>query len=197
MSFAAAFYNFTIDLNHVDRELFSKFRVKVALHPDESLEHLFARMIAFLHAHQEGLAFSQGLFDIKAPTMWSKDITGELITWVQVGVPERKKLETALRAGQSPEYHVYFYEPEQIRAFCQQLRGSKSNWVEPIQFYSIDPLLLDSLVPLIRSSPEWNITFVDSHIYLTCDGVELESDILSVDIWSAYQDSLVEELPAV
>jgi uncharacterized protein YaeQ len=193
MSFAAAFYNFTVDLSHNDREIFTRFRVKTPLHPHESLEHLFARMIAYVHCYREGQEFSRGLFEPKDPTIWQKDILGDTLLWVQLGTPDRKKIETTLRAYPKAEHRIYFYEPGQISQFCHMLRGSKTNWVKDVQFFSIPPSILEALVPLERSSPLWNVTIVDDELYLTCDETELQARISSVDIWAAYQESLLTE----
>lgn len=191
MSFAAAFYNFSVELSHADRDVYAHFRVKTPRHPNESLEHLFARMLAFCHCYREGQSFSGGLFEPKEPTIWHKDITGELLLWAQLGCPERKMLETALRSAPTAEHRIYFYEEQQIGDFCHMLRGSRSNWVEKIQFFMISPSLLEQLVPLERSSPSWNATFVDNRLYLNADGAELEGEILPVEIWEAFQESLL------
>lgn len=196
MSFAAAFYNFTVDLSHNDRDIFTRFRVKTPLHPNESLEHLYARMIAYVHCYREDQGFSQGLFEPKEPTIWQRDILGDTLLWVQLGTPSKKKLETTLRAHPTAEHRIYFYESGQIAQFCHMLRGSKTNWVRDIQFYRIPSDLLESLVPLERSSPLWNVTIIDDELYLTCDGHELQSRIATVDIWEAYQESLLLEDPA-
>jgi uncharacterized protein YaeQ len=191
MSFAAAFYSFTVELSHTDRQVFARFRVKTALHPHESLEHLYARMISYTHCYQAGQSFTQGLFDLKEPTIWRREITGEVLLWVQVGVPDRKKLEVSLRSAPEAEHRIYFYEDTQIHEFCHMLRGSKTNWVKDIQFYRIPNELLQQLIPLEHSSPTWNVTFVDNHLYLQCDGTELEGDVTPVSIWDEYQEGLL------
>jgi len=193
MSFAAAFYNFTVELSHNDREIFTRFRVKTPLHPHESLEHLFARMIAYVHCYREGQEFSRGLFEPKEPTIWQRDILGDTLLWVQVGSPDKKKIETTLRAHPHAEHRIYFYEPNQIAQFCHMLRGSKTNWVKDIKFFLIPSAVLEAMVPLERSSPIWNVTIVDDELYLTCDGTDLQGKIITVDIWAAYQDSLLQE----
>lgn len=197
MSFAAKFYTFSIDLNNVDRQLFTKFRVKVPLHPVESLQHLYARMIAYLNSYSEALTFSQGLFDQTQPTIWEKNVIGDVLSWVEVGVPDKKKIEAALRLTPPVSYHIYFYEHSQIPAFCHHLRGSKTNWVAPFSFSLIDPDFLDALVPLESSSPTWEVTIIDSHLYLVIDKREFETTILSIDIWSAYQESIQESTEKV
>jgi uncharacterized protein YaeQ len=193
MSFAAAFYNFTVDLSHNDRDIFTRFRVKTPLHPNESLEHLFARMIAYVHCYREGQGFSQGLFEPKEPTIWQKDVLGETLLWVHVGVPDKKKIETTLRTHPKAEHRIYFYEAEQISRFCHMLRGSKTDWVKDIQFFLIPSAILEALVPLERSSPIWNVTIIDDELYLTCDTIELQTRVTTVDIWAAYQESLLHE----
>lgn len=191
MSFAAGFYNFTIELNHTDRDIFTRFRVKTPLHPHESLEHLFARMISYAHCYRDGQSFSHGLFEPKEPTLWHRDILGETLLWVQVGVPDRKKIEVTLRSHPHAEHRIYFYDPAQIMQFCHLLRGSKTNWVKDVQFFLIPPRILEDLIPLAHSSPLWNVTIIDNQLYLTCDGSELQTSIEPVDIWQAFQESLL------
>jgi uncharacterized protein YaeQ len=193
MSFAAAFYNFTVELSHNDRDVFTRFRVKTPLHPLEPLEHLYARMIAYVHGYREGQGFSHGLFEPKEPTIWQKDILGDTLLWVQIGVPDKKKIEHTLRTHPKAEHRVYFYEPSQTAQFCHMLRGSKTNWIQDVQFFAIRGDILEALVPLERSSPMWNVTIVDDELYLTCDGVELQTHVETIDIWRAYQESLLEE----
>jgi uncharacterized protein YaeQ len=193
MSFAAAFYNFTVDLTHSDRQVFTRFRVKTPLHPMEPLEHLYARMIAFIHCYREGQTFSKGFFEPKEPTIWHQDVLKQILLWAQLGVPERKKLEVSLRANPQAEHRIYFYAPSQISDFCHMLRGSKTNWVKDIQFYLLPPHVLEALVPLERSSPEWNATIIDNQLYLTCDGTETQGTITPIDIWAEYQEYLARE----
>jgi hypothetical protein len=73
------------------------------------------------------------------------------------------------------------------------LRGSKTNWVKDVQFYLIPSTILQELIPLESSSPNWSATIVDNQLYLTCDGVELQSEISPIDIWRSYQESLKED----
>jgi uncharacterized protein YaeQ len=150
-------------------------------------------MIAYVHCYREGQAFSHGLSEPKEPTIWHKDVLEELSLWVQVGTPDRKKIETTLRVNPKAEHRIYFYEASQIAQFCHLLRGSKTNWVKDVQFYLIPSEILQALVPLERTSPLWTVTIIDDEVYLTCDGNELQTHITAVDIWAAYQESLLHE----
>lgn len=190
MSFGAAFHTFSIKLVHVDRDLFPTFRLKVVVHPNESSSYLFARMIALLHSYQDTIEFSQGLFDEDAPTILCSDPVDGIKSWIQVGVPTKRKLEVALRHSPTAKFTIYFYDQTQIAEFCQMLKGSKTNWVSEISFYLIPPGFLEQLAPLHVSSPTWQATFIDDHLYLLLEKSDLETDIHSVDIWSEYQTYL-------
>lgn len=192
MTFIAAFYNFAIELTHSDRGVFESFRVKTPRHETESIEHLYARMIAFCHAYRPGQEFTQGFADPKEPTIWLRDAVGDVLLWIQVGVPDKRKLELSLKHYPRAEHRVYFFDKSHAYSFCHSLRGSKTNWIEGVQFYQIQPALLQELSAHEISSPHWNITFVDQCMYLDIDGFDLESEITEVDIWVAFQESLRE-----
>ena len=187
MTFALGFYSFNVNLNDSSRGIYTSFRVKTPRHPLESLEHLNARIIAYAHTLQDGLEFTQGLFEEKEPSIWKRSVIGDLDVWIQIGVPERKKLERALKQNPNADFRIYFHEAGQIEAFCWMLRGSRTNWVEPISFFQISPELVGKLALQERSSANWDLTFLDSAVYLTVDGRDYISEIQTIDIWREFQ----------
>jgi len=194
MTFVAAFYTFSIELNIPDRGLFTSFRLKVPRHELESVEHLCARMIAFLHCYRSGQSFTQEVSDPKEPTILLTDAVGDLLLWVHVGGIERRKLELSLKQHPDTPHIVYFFSPSQIQSFCHALRGSKSNWIESVQFFQIDSDLLERLTAHERTSPSWVATFVDDRLYMSIDGVDFESELAHLDMWSEYQKHLLSPL---
>lgn len=190
MTFVAAFYTFTIELNHSDRNVFTSFRIKIPRHELESREHFYARLIAYTHAYRPGIQFNEGVSDPKEPTISHRDEIGAMHLWIELGAPDKRKLELSLKQHQHAEHRIYFFEPDDIEDFCHHLRGSKTNWVESVLFYQLNSQLLASLIENESSSPHWTLSFIDNRIYLSVDGVELESEISSIDIWSAFQASL-------
>ena len=187
MSFVAAFYNFTVELSHVDGGIFTRFRVRAALHPNESLEHLYARVLAYAHAFRPAQVFSQGLFEPREPTMWEKDLLGEVLSWIYVGVPEAKVLEAALRASPQTSFRIYFHEPGQVDRLCYLMKGSRSAWLSRIAFYQIDENFLQAVAPFDESSPSWTLTFVDGQVYLAIRDQEFESSLHHLDMGAEFQ----------
>jgi len=193
MTFVAAFYNFSIELNNAETDTFASFRLKLPRHELESRAHFYARLIAYLHSYKEGLTFCDATPNQKLPTMWLKDPIDTVLLWVHVDTPEKRKLELSLKQNPDAEHRVYFYEGAEIANFCHHLRGSKTNWVKDVQFYLIDTNVLQELETLEQTSPHWSVSFIDDRMYLTVDGRDFESTIETIDIWSAFQDSLLAE----
>lgn len=190
MTFVAAFYSFTIDLNHSDRNVYASFRVKVPRHELESREHFYARVVAYTHAYRSGIRFTHAAFDSKETTLVCYNEIENLLVSAQVGTPDKRKLELSLKQHVDTEHRIYFYDLQDIPIFCHHLRGSSTNWVENVLFYLIDPDFLAQLIQYESSSPHWNISFIDDRLYLSFSGVEIESEITPVDIWSEFQRSL-------
>jgi hypothetical protein len=87
-------------------------------------------------------------------------------------------------------------DPAQVQTFCHQLRGSKTNWVKDIQFYLVPSPLLSELLPYESTSPHWTATIIDNRLYLNVDGHDFDAEIKHIDIWEAYQQSLLDQEPS-
>jgi uncharacterized protein YaeQ len=187
MTFVEAFYSFRIEINDSVRGVYEKTRVKLPRHPHESLDYMYARMIAFCHAYRPGQQLGGGLFEPRDPAVSHQDAIGTYSLWIDIGAPERKKLEKALRLGPDVEFRIYFYNRAQIEEFAHHLKGSKSNWIERITFYVIEKDLLDRLSELESTSARWDFSCVEEDIYLSVDGHEFSTRIPTIDMWEEFQ----------
>ncbi len=190
MTFISAFYNFSIELNHADRGIFTSFRTKVPRHELESSEHFFASILAYCHAYTPELKFSNASSP-DVPSMWAHDPVGNVLTWIQVGVPKKRLLELSLKQNPDTQHLVYFYREEDIAKFCHYLRGSTSNWIKQVTFYQLSLGVLEQLGAIEDTSPRWNISFIDNTIYLTINSLDIESELTPINMWDAFQISLL------
>jgi uncharacterized protein YaeQ len=68
---------------------------------------MMMRLLAFaLNAH-ERLEFGKGLSDVDEPHLCQKDLTGQIVHWIDVGLPDEKRLVRA--SGKSDRVAVYTY----------------------------------------------------------------------------------------
>jgi uncharacterized protein YaeQ len=194
MSFVEAFYSFNIDISNADSGVAAHVRVKIPRHPFESLESLYARVLAFVHAYESDLRFSQGMYEPEEPTLWKRDSLGNVLTWIEVGALEGRKLKQALRLAERQGFDMsckaYLYSDEHVQHFCRELRGAKQNWIEAVQFFRIKQESLEAIASAERSSARWVVTIVDSSLYLDCDGLEIETTIEPIDMWNEFQRSI-------
>ena len=61
MALTATIYTFSIELTHMDRDLYATLELRVAQQPSETLEYMLTRVLAYCLEYCEGIAFSPGI----------------------------------------------------------------------------------------------------------------------------------------
>ena len=106
MALSATIYKFDIDLSDLDRNLFQHWPLLLALHPSETQQRMVTRLFAFcLNAH-EHLAFTKGLSEDSEPDLWQKSYTGEIELWIELGLPDAKRLKKAVSQAQLVKLYI-------------------------------------------------------------------------------------------
>jgi len=92
MALKATIFKAQFQLADMDRRNYADHAVTLARHPSETDERMMVRLLAFaLHvpvdtAHGT-LEFAKGLWDPDEPELWHKDLTGQIVHWIDVGQP--------------------------------------------------------------------------------------------------------------
>jgi uncharacterized protein YaeQ len=103
----ATIFKASLQVSDMDRNYYGEHSLTLARHPSETDERMMVRVLAFaLNAH-EHLAFGKGLSDTDEPDLWQKDLTGQILHWIDVGQPEEKRLVRA--SGRAERLTVYAY----------------------------------------------------------------------------------------
>lgn len=101
----ATVYKAQLNVTDIDRNYYADHALTIACHPSETEERLMLRVLAFALNAQEGLAFGKGISEEDEPDLWAKDLTGRVLTWIEIGHPDERAI---LRAcGKSDEVIVY------------------------------------------------------------------------------------------
>ncbi len=109
MALRATIYKAEIHVADNDRAYYGSHAVTVARHPSETDERLMVRLLAYalLVDGDEGLAFTRGLSETDEPDLWRLDLTGAIRQWIEVGLPDERRI---LRAcGRAEEVIVFAY----------------------------------------------------------------------------------------
>jgi uncharacterized protein YaeQ len=110
MALKATIYKARLQLADMDRSLYGTYSVTIARHPSETDERMMIRLLAFAHnvpgsADEGALELAKDLWDAGEPAIWSKNLTGEIQHWIEVGQPDEKRLmQASARAGKVSVY---------------------------------------------------------------------------------------------
>jgi uncharacterized protein YaeQ len=95
MALKSTIYRVELSIADIDRGYYDDHALTIARHPSETEERMMVRLLAFaMHAHH-ALAFGGGLSDVEEPDLWLRDDTGAIDCWIEVGLPDERRLRRA------------------------------------------------------------------------------------------------------
>ena len=107
MAIRSTIFKLTLNVSDIDRGYYQSHALTVARHPSETDERMMVRILAFaLHA-SERLEFGKGLSSDDEPSLWERDLTGNISHWIEVGMPDERVLRRA--CGRSDAVTLYAY----------------------------------------------------------------------------------------
>src|SRR4051812_7451378 len=119
MALGATIFKATVQISDMDRGYYGEHALTIARHPSETDERMMVRLLVFcLHA-SDALSFGKGLSDTDEPDIWEKDLTGAIVSWIEVGQPDDKRIRKA--CGRASEVFVYSYGAQSARLWWEQV----------------------------------------------------------------------------
>ncbi|MDH5542800.1 MAG: YaeQ family protein [Nitrospinota bacterium] len=107
MATKATVYKVKLNVSDMDRSYFEEMSVTIAQHPSETAERMMVRLLAFaLHA-SEDLKFTEGVSSEDEPDIWQKSMTDEIEIWIDVGLPDERRIKKA--CNRAKQVYVYAY----------------------------------------------------------------------------------------
>jgi uncharacterized protein YaeQ len=107
MAQKATVYRAELAISDIDRGYYATHMLTLARHPSETEERLMIRLLAFAMHADERLEFGRGLSTDDEPDLWRKEDDGEISLWVDVGLPDERRLRRA--AGRSRALSLLVY----------------------------------------------------------------------------------------
>jgi uncharacterized protein YaeQ len=163
MALSSTMYVFTVRLADADRAVYETLELRVAQHPSESPEFLIARVLAYCLEYAEGIAFSKGLSDPDEPAILVRDLTGGLLTWIEVGMPEAARLHKAGKAAR----RVVVYTHRDVEPWLARLEGERIHRAEALEIYAVDRPLVAELVSRLERRMEFDLSVSERNLYVS------------------------------
>ena len=161
MALGATMYVFTVELADSDRGIYETLEIRAAMHPSESAEYLWTRVLAYCLEYSEGIAFSKGLADRDEPTLYARDLTGALTLWVEIGTPTAERVHQGSKACG----RVVIYCHKDAELLASKLREAAVHRAEAVELYALGRDFLQELVKRLERRLTLSLTVADRHLY--------------------------------
>jgi len=158
----ATVYQFTIDLADMDRGVYEALALRVARHPSETVEYMLVRVLAYCLEYQEGIAFTDGLSSGDEPAVVVRDLTGRLLAWIEVGLPDGERLHR----GSKQAGRVAVYTHRDVRQLMAQLDGVRIHRSSEIPIRAFRRADIDAIAALVERRTSMAVSVTDGDVLL-------------------------------
>jgi uncharacterized protein YaeQ len=107
MALKATIFKVDLQVADMDRNYYADHALTIARHPSETDERMMMRVLAFACHADPALSFGKGLSTDDEPDLWQKDLTGTIDLWIEVGLPDERRLLKA--SAKASKVVVYSY----------------------------------------------------------------------------------------
>jgi uncharacterized protein YaeQ len=173
LALTATIYNFDIDLSDNDRGVYETVALRAAQHPSESSEYLIARVLAYLLEYAEGIAFSRGVSEPEEPTISVRDLTGKILTWIEIGTPDAARLHKASKAAS----RVVVYCHKEGAQWLKGLAAAGIHRPDALELYAIDRALVAQLVSRLDRRMSFGVSITDRELYVAIGDDQLTGQV--------------------
>lgn len=173
MGLPSTIHRFQIQLSDTERSVYEDLDLRVARHPSETVPYLLTRVLAYCIAFEPGIAFGNGLSEPDDPAIWVKDMTGQIQTWIEVGLPAPDRLHKASKSiGR-----VIVFPHKQFDLWKRQCEETRIHKAEDIRIVVLEQPFLRALEPKLERNVRLDVSINDGHMFVTWGDAATSSTI--------------------
>lgn len=181
MAIKATIYKAQLQIADMDRHVYGDHALTVPLQPSETEERLMVRLLAFAlnvpADDQRGtLQLARGMADADEPDLWHKDLSDQLLHWIEVGQPDERRLVRA--CGRAERVTLYCYSSS-AAIWWAGIAGKLSR-LRNLEVWQLPAAQSQALAALAKRSMQLQLSIQDGHVYVS-DGagaVEIQPQAL-------------------
>jgi uncharacterized protein YaeQ len=167
MALGASIYKVQVSLSNLNSHLYEDFSLTMAKHPSENEERMMYRLLAFLLCADPALEFTKGLSTTEEPELWVRDYSGDIVHWIELGMPELKRLRQA--CGKSQRVSVFTYQNiERVSEWFSKIK-SECDSLKKLEIYQLNIIENGSLEALVERTMKLSCLIQDDQIDLSSD----------------------------
>ena len=166
MAQSSTIYKVDIDLSNFNTQYYENFNLTMAMHPSENESRMMYRLLAFLYCAHPDLKFTKGLSTTDEPELWQKDYGDEILQWIELGLPDNKRIRQA--CGKSRLVRVFSYQQNQVQNWYQSNKSDfeKNKKLEVYHFNVVENGPIDKIV---TKTMKLGCIIEDQNMYLSDD----------------------------
>ncbi|WGL16697.1 YaeQ family protein [Microbulbifer bruguierae] len=163
MALKATIFKARLQIADMDRNYYGEHLLTLARHPSETDERMMIRLLAFAHNASEQMEFTRGLSSDDEADLWQHSLSGEVETWIEVGVPAEDRVRKA--CGRSQQVIVYAYGQRTAPVWWQKLQPASSRY-ENLQVYFLPSERCAELASMAERNMDFSVTIQDGHLWI-------------------------------
>ena len=173
MALKATICKAELRIANMERGYYHDHALTIARHPSETDERMMVRLLAFALNADDTLAFGAGLSADDEPDLWRKDLTGSIKTWIDVGLPDEKRIRKA--CGRADEVFVYSYGGRAADLWWQQA-GEKLAKSNKLTVINLEYSGTQALAKLAARNMQLQITIQDGQVWMADERESVQLD---------------------
>lgn len=167
MALKATIHKADLQIADLDRHYYETHALTIARHPSETEERMMVRVLAFALCAAEGLEFGKGLSTEDEPDLWQRDLTGAIERWIDVGLPDEKRIRRA--CGRSNQVLVITYGGRVADIWWEQ-NGAALRKQEKLTVLDLPPEQTTALAARAGRTMSIQATIQEGEVLLVIDG---------------------------
>jgi len=167
MALKATICKAELHIADMERGYYHDHTVTVARHPSETDERMMVRVLAFAMHADSSLIFGKGLSAEDEPDLWRKDLTGAIELWIEVGLPDEKRIRRA--CGRARQVVVVTYGGRVADMWWQQNKAALQRQ-DNLTVINLAAEESRALAALAERGMQLQCTLQDGELWLIVDG---------------------------
>ncbi len=163
MALTATTYKTELVISDMDRHYYATHVLTLAKHPSETDERLMVRLLVFALRADERLLFGKGLSSDDEPDLWRKDLTGDILEWIELGQPDEQRIRKA--CGRARQVVVVNYSGRGADIWWEKNR-SQLERVKNLTVIDIDAAAVGELAALAERNMRLQCLIQDGQVQM-------------------------------
>jgi len=174
MALKATIFKAELQVSDLDRGYYASHSLTLARHPSETDERMMVRLLAFARHADPDLSFTKGLCADDEPELWRKEPSGEIALWVEVGLPDEKRLRKA--CGRARQVTVYAYGGRGANLWWKQNSDTLAR-LRNLSVYCLPADTSLALAGLAQRTMQLQCTLQEERLWLASDNTTVEAEL--------------------